>query len=306
MSALPVIEVSLPTMAESTPNLRASAGAIFPVGQFEDATHVSVAHGDQTPPAGARIDSPPTRHAPLLVDPALYMLAQTLNDLEGLRKAQANRLRILTRIEPDVDGVMRGFGLTEDHPGVQSVAMLLDASAGLEAATIKEVQKHMRKHPLWTRYGKTAKGVGEKQLARLLAAIGDPYLKPVDGGFAPRTVSQLWAYCGLHTLPADQMSPDTQHGCVGGVLNVAAKRRKGQQANWSTEAKTRAYLIATSAIKTNGELRQVYDNRRAHTAVTHPEWTPGHSHNDALRIVSKHLLKQLWRAARDFYAEVPA
>lgn len=306
MSALPVIEVSLPTMGVSTPTASPSAGALFHVGHCVTDAHNTHAHGDQTPPAGAIEVSTPMARSPLLVDPALYMLAQTLNDLEGLRKAQANRLRILTRIEPDADGVMRGFGLTEDHPGVQSVAMLLDASAGLEAATVKEVQKHMRKHPMWTRYGKTAKGVGEKQLARLLAAIGDPYLKPVDGGFAPRTVSQLWAYCGLHTLPADQPSLDTHSSSVGGVLNVAAKRRKGQQANWSTEAKTRAYLIATSAIKTNGELRQVYDSRRAHTAVTHPEWTPGHSHNDALRIVSKHMLKQLWRAARDFYAEVPA
>jgi len=47
--------------------------------------------------------------------------------------------------------------------------------------------------------------------------------------------------------------------------------------------------------------RVVYDTRRAHTAVTHPEWTDGHSHNDALRIAAKEVLKDLWRAARDYH-----
>lgn len=43
--------------------------------------------------------------------------------------------------------------------------------------------------------------------------------------------------------------------------------------------------------------RQVYDLRRAHTATTQPEWTKGHSHNDALRIVAKEVLRDLWVAA---------
>ena len=41
----------------------------------------------------------------------------------------------------------------------------------------------------------------------------------------------------------------------------------------------------------------LYLDRRAHTAVTHPEWNPGHGLNDALRTMGKELLKQLWRAA---------
>jgi hypothetical protein len=52
--------------------------------------------------------------------------------------------------------------------------------------------------------------------------------------------------------------------------------------------------------------RLVYERRRAHTAVTHgPDsespWTKGHSQNDALRITSKAILKDLWRAARDWH-----
>lgn len=119
--------------------------------------------------------------------------------------------------------------------------------------------------------------------------LDDILRKTLTGELVPRTVSQLWAYCGLHTLPG-----------VDG--QQAARRQKGVQANWSTEAKTRAYLIATSRIKQMGApYRQVYDERRAHTALSHPDWSPGHSHNDALRIVSKRVLRDLWRAARAYH-----
>jgi len=93
-----------------------------------------------------------------------------------------------------------------------------------------------------------------------------------------------------------QMPPDAQ----GTPAGVAARRRKGVRANWSTDAKTRAYLIAASCIKqARSPYRAVYDTRRAHTSITHPEWSPGHSHNDALRVASKAILRDLWAAARD-------
>jgi hypothetical protein len=44
--------------------------------------------------------------------------------------------------------------------------------------------------------------------------------------------------------------------------------------------------------------RIIYDKRRDHTEVTHPEWTLGHSHNDALRVVGKEILKDLWVEAK--------
>lgn len=172
---------------------------------------------------------------PTLYDPALGILAQQLDDLEGLRKAQANRIRILTTVEPDSDGEMRGFGLPDDNPAVQTLNSLFDGIAALEHETVLSLQKAMRKHPLgaWQR---SQRGVGEKTLARLLACIGDPYVR-MDTN-QPRTVSQLWAYCGLHTVPnpdftADHLRRDTQLKGVGGDQlqpnqNVSARRRKGE------------------------------------------------------------------------------
>lgn len=153
--------------------------------------------------------------------------------------------------------------------------------------------------------------------ARLLAVIGDPYLREIyneDGlitGYQPRTVPQLWSYCGYRT----------NNG-------VAVKRQRGQQANWSTGAKTRAYLIAEACIKLNGEpdkngksrtrspYRNVYDLRKeatdgkthvaqcvrcgpsGHPAEAGTPWSDGHRHADALRVTAKTFLEDLWREAR--------
>lgn len=241
---------------------------------------------------------------------AVFMAAATLDDMERSRIAAENRLRQFTRTDPDEDGVIRGFGLDERHPDVAALAALVDGLRGLEHAATLQIQRAMRRHPLgpWV---KSTVGVGEKQAARLLAAVGDPYWNTMHD--RPRTVSELWAYSGLHVIPGDHTPYDSHTPLVAGEQDstggdgqppcaaqrspaIAARRRKGQRANWSTQAKTRAYLIATSCIKhTSSPYRADYDKRRAHTAVTHPDWTLGHSHNDALRIVSKAVLRDMWR-----------
>lgn len=234
-----------------------------------------------------------------MTDMLLQTLASHLDDIEGLRKATANRLRILTTTEPDEDGVMRGFGLTENNFVVKSVMESFEVLETEENETIKILQKQMKAHPLgpWV---KKQKGVGEKQAARLLASIGDPYwideaeFEDDNGNITkrasgPRTVSQLWAYAGLH---------------VDSTSGEAIRHRKGVQSNWKTEIKTRAYLVSTSCIKQmEGGYRKIYDARRAATKISHPDWTDGHSHNDALRIISKAILKDMWIEAKRLHDE---
>lgn len=242
-----------------------------------------------------------------IADPMLFTLAQTLQDYETLRIAEEHRLRIFSMPSdvPDEDGVCRGFGYAEDSDEVQVVKGLIDPLKELEHRTVLSLQKRMRVNPIWP-YFKDVKGVGEKTLARLMACIGDPYLRPLDdGSYEPRTVSQLWAYCGMHTMP-------NKDGEI-----IAAKRMKGVQANWNTEAKTRLFLLSQNLLRQGirkdkdgnqyavTEYGQLYLDRRAHTAVTHPEWNPGHGLNDALRIMGKELLKQLWRAAREIHTGIP-
>ena len=234
---------------------------------------------------GSNLDQTTTRSVAIpimrssLSDPTLNTLATQFSDTEQIRIATANRLRILTLDEADKDGVMRGWQLTENHDSVKALRAQLEAFEKLEKEMEKALAKQLKTHPLhpWI---KSQIGLGDKQMARLLGVIRDPYWNELHQ--RPRTVSELWAYSGLHVI----------HG-------QGAKRRKGQQSNWSAEAKSRIYLIAVSCVKqSKSPYRAVYDDRRAHTAITHPDWTDGHSHNDALRIMGKEILKQLWIQSR--------
>lgn len=276
----------------------------FPGGQNFGGPQKLAAAGELVPSA-ARDNTVPIVHSPL-ADPLLALAADVLGDLEKVRVANENRLRQLTRSEEDSDGETRGFGLDESHPDVARLAALVQMLADAEHKATLNLQRLMRQHPLgpWVA---AQKGVGEKQAARLLAAIGDPYLRPeitlADGTAdpaRPRTVSELWAYCGL--APGQ-------------------KRRRGERANWSAAAKMRAWNIAGSMLKAGN--REAYDKRKAvtegrmhaaecvrcgpagHPAQPGTPWSDGHRHADALRVMSKELLKELWREARRIHLELP-
>lgn len=253
---------------------------------------------------------------PRLHDPTLALAADILDDLEHVKISNENRLRQLTRTAADADGEKRGFGLDETHPDVARLATLVASLTDAEHQATLNLQRAMRRHPLgpWV---KTQRGIGEKQAARLLATIGDPAVRTTihDDGTEThewRTVSQLWAYSGLHTIPTD------------GFENIAAKRQKGVKSNWSTNAKTRTWLIVQSAMKqldatcktdtgiahhVDGcgcsPYRIAIDTRRTHTSITHPEWTPGHSLADGQRVACKKLLLNLWRTSRRLHG-IPA
>lgn len=293
----------------------------LPDGHLSSDTHNVAAVGGQTPPPWATADSVPTYLAPgvaAMADPLLALLADSLDDLERTRIANENRLRQLTRDAVDADGEERGFALPTEHPVVKQIAAVLDGIAELEHQAELNLGRRLRQHPLGA-WVKVTKGVGEKQGARLLAAIGDPCWNTLYE--RPRTVSELWAYCGLHT--------DGE---------TAVRRARGVRSNWSSVAKSRAYLIADSCIKqrctackeTQGDepnrhasvctcspYRVIYDEAREKYAyAVHRKpcpgctpkpapigspLSPGHQDNCARRYVAKRVLKDLWRAARDIH-----
>ena len=265
---------------------------------------------------------------PILRSPMLGLAADVVDDLERVRNANANRLRQMTRPESqlDADGQRRGFGLPSDHPDVERLSVLVENMSDLYDDAVKNLEKMMKVHPLGAWQRKTV-GVGAKRLARLLAAIGDPYWNDLHE--RPRTVSELWAFCGYHVLPVGQDSD--AHGEIangaklhagGHALNeahsqlapgVAPSRRRGQKANWSSSAKMRAYLISESCvIARTSPYRVVYDDARAKYAEGTHHWpcvrcgpsgkpaqpgsplSLGHQHARGLRAISKAVLKDLW------------
>lgn len=229
----------------------------------------------------------------------IALAAKTVDDLEGLRKATENRIRSLTRDIVDKDGVIRGAGLPSLLPEIQDQEFVLEQITVAEATAIKSLQRVVKAHQLgpWI---KTQKGCGEKQVGRLLGAIGDPYWNAAEE--RPRLVSELWAYCG--------------HGDPG------RQRRTGMTqedafALGSKEAKMRVWNIANSCLKQpiGTTYRDIYIARRQATidrehtvpckrcgpsgspALPGSPWPDAHKHADALRIVGKEFLRNLWREA---------
>lgn len=259
--------------------------------QNDDHSKIAVVGQDSVAPAKQNPES--MSDAPVLLDPLLAFASITLDDLESQRIAMENRYRSLTQSGVSENGNEWGFGLDERNPQVATMGALVDQAREMEKQAVKNLEKLMRQHPLgpWV---KAQRGLGDKTTARLLGIIGDPYWHTAEN--RPRTVSELWAYCGLRP---------------------GQKRRKGVQANWSDEAKKRAWLLATSCVKSGGPYREVYDKRRDHTgerlhdtecvrcgpagkpAQPGSSWSKGHQHADALRITSKEILKDLWKQARN-------
>jgi transposase len=163
-----------------------------------------------------------------------------------------------------------GKALPEDSEPVAAQDMLIESIELLEKQALKELISVFSTHPLHT-WQQEQKGVGEKQLARLLCVIPDLSEFP--------NPAKLWKYCGY---------------APGQV------RRKGVQSTWSPRAKSRAYLICDSAAVKHRHpvYREIYDKRKESTRETHPDWTDGHRDNDARRVATKAILKDMWSAYR--------
>lgn len=228
----------------------------------------------------------------------LSLLSDSLDDIEQLRIATENRVRMLTRSEADSDGEFRGLGLDARSPEVATAMGMLDTLKALEHGQVLAIKREIRKSPFndWVQRNK---GIGEKQAARLISVLGDPYWNDLHD--RPRTVSELWSYAGYAVVDGQ-----------------ARRRQKGERANWSAKAKSRSFLMAASVVKTGagGDYRGLYDAGREHYAdAIHntecvrcgPSGKPalagsplslGHQHARALRLVAKEILRDIWLEAR--------
>lgn len=195
----------------------------------------------------------------------LIVLTQMLGDIETVRVANENRLRSLPE----------GFEVEARFIREQVAQTRVQ-----EKVIVRELERAMKAHPLGEWVERNL-GLGFKTCGRLIGMLGDVYWNPLTD--TPRSLGQLNAYCGLHVIDG-----------------AAARRTKGVQSNWNTKIKALLWVMADSAFKKNpSRLRDIYLARREHTNETHPDWTKGHSHNDALRVLSKSILKSLWLASRN-------
>lgn len=219
----------------------------------------------------------------------LKLWAEAFHDAQQSRIALGNRLHAAS-VDPD------------------QVSALLDGMDSVEKALRRKMIRTFRSaFPELARWAKDTPGIGEHTIARLCGAVGDPCIaRPHhwDGTGKERTlvadppywrtVSQLWAYCG--------------------VGDPTRKPRKGMTAEdafalGNPRAKVIIHMAAESAMKCAGSetrarspFRDTYDLGRLHYGESHPEWTKGHNHNAALRLVKKAILREVWCVQREVHA----
>jgi hypothetical protein len=236
----------------------------------------------------------------------LRLLAEMYSDCQDFRLAMDSKARSQT-----VHEVVSAAG---EH--------YREAEKMLSAAMVKELRATVP--PQILAWRATAKGVGEHLLARLLGAIGDPYIaapqhweaRPgasggeddpvrvlVAGEPYARNVAKLWAYCGYG--------------------DPSRKRKAGMSAEdaaalGSPQAKMILRVIAESCLKSPGSRYEIIYRKareeyagRVHDRLC-PQckgssdpgqpWRPGHQHGAALRKVAKEILRDLWLAAREAHS----
>lgn len=247
---------------------------------------------------------------PILRDPTLALAADVVDDLERVKIANQNRLRTLTAQDE------HGHGMSIEHPDVKRLAALVKALEDAEHQATLNLARVMRHHPLgeWV---KNSKGVGEKQAARLLAAIGDPYWNDLHD--RPRRLRELYAFCGMNVVGTSAQSVTGSHAHSG--AGAAPTKQRGERVTWNPNARMRLWLIASKCVMVGhgGPYRTIYDQGRAKYADTlHAEECkrcgpkgkpaqPGsplsasHQHARAVRLIAKQILRDLWTAAKTIH-----
>lgn len=225
----------------------------------------------------------------MIIDVAeLRVLVETYYDIQHMRLIAENRIRAAVRVR----------GLSEAKAKV--LEDWTDERLCKQESELKAmVQKQIKHHPLWATWLKDVKGIGPCICGGLLAWVGD------IGKFD--TVSKLWAYAGLHVIDGH-----------------AAKRTKGEKANWSDNLKVLAWKAAQSFVMVGDGYRELYLKEKTRLRVLHPEPVPydpprfkrlkpgqtdadrellsqysdGHIDNMAKRWVAKLFLSHVWEEWR--------
>lgn len=284
-----------------------------PAQRSADSQDPSGGFGPNVPPPlipNAESPSTPRGGGPILRDPTLCMCADVVDDLERVKIANQNRLRTLT-----MDGE-HGHGLSIDHPDIKRLAALVKALEDAEHQATLNLARVMRHHPLGV-FVKAGKGVGEKQAARLLASIGDPYWNDLHN--RPRRLRELYAFCGMSVVGTSAQSVTGSHAHSG--AGVAPTKVRGERVSWSPDARMRLWLIASKCVMVGhgGPYRAKYDEgREKYADAIHsqeckrcgPKGKPAlagsplsaaHQHARAIRLVAKLILSDLWSAAKTIH-----
>jgi hypothetical protein len=145
---------------------------------------------------------------------------------------------------------------------------------------------------------KSVRGAAALGLATIVAEAGgplDPFANPAKLwsrlGFAPYSghAGSTWKRGQPRALTkAEWIAHPFSGERYAMIIQIGLWLRNKQ---WIGKKKT-----ASGQGEPNRPYGAIYAARRAHTAVTHPDWSDGHADRDALRVMTKAYLLDLWCA----------
>lgn len=194
------------------------------------------------------------------------------------------------RLKPEDEEVAAALG--------GDLAVIRDCLAPVAAARHQielEMARQARRLPV-APWAAGVAGFGERALAVLVGEAGDL------SAYATR--DKLWRRLGL--APYEGKAGKTWRLGREGALTAEQWTDYG----YSPRRRAQVYALVDEPLFRHqthraGPYRAVYDRRRARTAETHPDWTKARSHADALRIMTKELVSDLWSEWRRAAGPVP-
>ena len=224
---------------------------------------------------------------------------------------EADRAKITVRAAKILAAALSGKEQAEEDADVAEVlsadfavvAMALAPLQKRRAEIEKEMEKLAKQLPIYA-YVKAVKGFGDLALAVLVGEAGDFSIYSSDDKLAKRL--------GLAPYDGKAYSTWRKEGGLTSEDWIEAgynPRRRAEVHACIAEPMAKHQLESAEKSgmeygRAKGPYGDVYIRRRERTAVTHPDWTKAHSRNDALRVMSRKLIADLWQVWRR--ANVPS
>lgn len=167
-----------------------------------------------------------------------------------------------------------------------AIGQAIEPLEAARAAVERDMKRTVRALPAYA-WVKNVHGLGELGFAVILGEAGDLSAYPKKG--------HLWKRLGLAPFEGHAYSTWRRQGGLTAEDWVAA--------GYSPRRRAEIYAVVSEPLFRQqsvvaGPYRAAYDRRRAATAEAHPDWTKAHSHMDALRVMTKLLLRDLWQEWR--------
>lgn len=210
-------------------------------------------------------------------------------DAEEIKKRAAKFVKASLAGKPAGDDEWIASGLAID---LVAASKQLAIAGAAEREIALRMEKLARGLPAYG-FAKSVKGFGDMAFAVLVGEAGD--IGTYQPGGSPRKAEKLWKRLGLAPYHGHALSNWRRTGGLTAAeweyLGYAPRRRA------EVYAVIEDPLFRHQAASC-GPYHEVYLKRRRRTAETHPDWTKGHSHHDAKRVMVKALISDLWHEWR--------